>query len=68
MLPIMVPLLYGEHDEDVNNAAVNLLWISRGLVPTVRSSLIPDEALDSKEFEDVKLSMGTIIHPLLFGN
>jgi hypothetical protein len=64
----MLPLLYGEHDEDVNNAAVNLLWISRGLVPTVRSSLIPDEALDSKEFEDVKLSMWTIIHPLLFGN
>ncbi|CAL5027240.1 unnamed protein product [Urochloa decumbens] len=30
MLPVLVPLLYGEHDERVNHAATTLLWFSHG--------------------------------------
>lgn len=30
MLPLLVPLLYGDHDEDVHGAAVSLLWMSCG--------------------------------------
>ncbi|KAF0931439.1 hypothetical protein E2562_004566 [Oryza meyeriana var. granulata] len=32
MLPIMLPCLYGEHDEDVLDAARTLLWTRHGYV------------------------------------
>ena len=35
MFPILLPLLYGRHEEDVNDAAATLLWIGRGLVGIV---------------------------------
>jgi hypothetical protein len=31
-LPIMHPLVYGDHEDDVNDAAATLLWIGRGYV------------------------------------
>jgi hypothetical protein len=30
MLPVLLPRLYGDHDKDVHDAAVSLLWMSRG--------------------------------------
>jgi hypothetical protein len=32
LLPIMHPLVYGDHEDDVNDAAATLLWIGRGYV------------------------------------
>jgi hypothetical protein len=32
LLPIMHPLVYGDHEDGVNDAAATLLWIGRGYV------------------------------------
>ncbi|CAD6250089.1 unnamed protein product [Miscanthus lutarioriparius] len=77
MLPVLFPRLYGDHDEDVNGAAVSLLWICRGY-SNVSNGLprIPDEGLDAeaikeakmsmkKKTEEVKMSMFKIIFPFI---
>jgi hypothetical protein len=52
----------------VNEAATTLVWFSHGFEPKFGFSDIPDEALDSEEFEDVKLSMWKIAYPYLYVN
>jgi hypothetical protein len=32
LLPVMHPLVYGDHEDEVNDAALTLLWIVRGHV------------------------------------
>lgn len=58
MLPVLFPCLYGDHDEDVNGAAVSLLWISRGY-SNVSNGLptILDEGLDAEDIKEAKMSM-----------
>jgi hypothetical protein len=58
MLPVLFPRLYGDHDEDVNGAAVSLLWISRGY-SSVSNGLptIPGEGLIAEEIKEAKMSM-----------
>jgi hypothetical protein len=80
MLPVLFPCLYGDHDEDVNGAAVSLLWISRGY-SNVSNGLptIPEEGLNAEEIkeakmsmekktEEVKKSMFKIVFPFMYDN
>jgi hypothetical protein len=32
MLPVLHPLVYGDHEDDVNDATTTMLWIGRGYV------------------------------------
>uniref|UniRef100_A0A0E0LKX3 Uncharacterized protein n=1 Tax=Oryza punctata TaxID=4537 RepID=A0A0E0LKX3_ORYPU len=66
MLPTMVPCLYGEHNQDMNDVATDLLWISHGYDHGFGFAEIPAEAFDNEKFEDVKLSMLRIAYPFLY--
>lgn len=68
MLPIMVPCLYGDHNQDMNDAAMDLLWISHGYDHGFGFAKIPAKASDNEEFEDVKLSMLKITYLFLYEN
>ncbi|CAN6215172.1 unnamed protein product [Urochloa humidicola] len=67
MLPLIFPRWYGDHEEDVNDAAVSLLWIGRGYT-NVCSGLpeIPDQGLDAEKVEETKMSMLKIIFPSMY--
>ena len=60
MLPVLLPRLYGEHDDDVNSAATSLLWMSRGYSNHGKDAKIVDEA--------VNMSMFKIIFPFMYDN
>ncbi|KAG8059890.1 hypothetical protein GUJ93_ZPchr0002g25974 [Zizania palustris] len=67
MFPVLLPLLYGCHEEDVNDAATTLLWIGRGYC-NVTNGLpkIPDRGLYTEKLEETKMFMLKIIFPSIF--
>ncbi|CAN6221918.1 unnamed protein product [Urochloa humidicola] len=70
MLPVLLPRLYGDNDDDVHGAAVSLLWMSRGYSSGVEAGvdarILDDEP--TKNTEEVKMSMFKIIFPFMFDN
>ncbi|KAG8060240.1 hypothetical protein GUJ93_ZPchr0002g25813 [Zizania palustris] len=67
MFPVLLPLLYGCHEEEVNDAAATLLWIGHGYC-NVTNGLpkIPDRGLDAEKLEETKMSIFKIIFPSFF--
>ena len=57
VLPVFLPCMCGSQDEVVNDAAVTLFWIGRGMVHRYGSAIVPDEALNNENIEEVKRSM-----------
>ena len=70
MLPVLFPRLYGDHHEDVNDAAVSLLWMSRGYC-NVSNGLprIPEESQSMEmKIEEVKRSIFKIVFLFMYEN
>ncbi|CAN6243181.1 unnamed protein product [Urochloa humidicola] len=67
MLPLIFHIFYGDHEKDVNDAAATLLWIGRGY-RNICSGLpeIPDQGLNAKKVEEIKMSMLKIIFPFMY--
>ena len=70
MLPVLLPHLYGEHDDDVNSAATSLLWMSRGYGNHGKDAKIvdADQNTEAKNTEAVKMSMFKIIFLFMYDN
>ncbi|KAG8085185.1 hypothetical protein GUJ93_ZPchr0010g7908 [Zizania palustris] len=67
MFPVLLPLLYERHEEDVNDVVATLLWIGRGYCNDSNGlPNIPNGDLYAEKLEETKMSMFKTIFPSLY--